>query len=412
MWRAAVAAARPENCLQDHWPSPPKGRMAVVACGKAALPMAAEAVRHYGADCAGIVIFPARPETETRPPAAGLRLYPAGHPVPDSGSVRAACAALDLASGLEGSDLLLVLLSGGGSSLLCLPARGVSLEEKQALTLDLLACGATIREINCVRKHLSRVKGGRLVRSCAAPVFTLAISDVPGDDPGVIASGPTVPDTSTLADARAVLARHQVDASDAIRHALYGPNSEAPGPARDCARDRFRIVASGMTALRAAEHWCRNHGVQPHVLGDTLEGSAADLARQQARQALDYAETGRPACLLSGGETTVRLGPEPGTGGRNSEYALALALALDGHPAIWALAADTDGIDGRGGHSGAVIGPHTLRRGRQMGLDAWDYLRRNDSATFFRHVGGLLEEGPTGTNVNDFRAILMNPSGH
>jgi glycerate-2-kinase len=326
--------------------------------------------------------------------------------------VRAARAALDLASVLEDADLLLVLLSGGGSSLMCLPARGVLLEEKQALSRDLLACGASIQEINCVRKHLSRVKGGRLARSCAAPVFTLAISDVPGDDPGAIASGPTVPDASTPGDARAVLTRYRIDAPSSIHQALDSPASDAPDTERERERDRFRIVASGMTALRAAERWCKDHGISAQVMGDHLEGDAAGLARSQARQALELAESGHAACLLSGGETTVRLGPNPGTGGRNTEYALALTLALDGHPAIWALAADTDGIDGCGGHSGAVIDPHTLGRGRQMGLDARDFLRCNDSATFFRQVGGLLEEGPTGTNVNDFRAVLVSPGGH
>jgi hydroxypyruvate reductase len=408
MWRAAVAAAQPENCLHGHWPPAPTGRLAVLACGKAALPMAAEAVRHYGESCAGTVIFPADPHAAQQPPAAGMLLYPASHPVPDRSSVQAAHAALELASGLSDADLLLVLLSGGGSSLMCLPASGVTLQEKQALTRDLLACGATIHEINCVRKHLSRIKGGRLAKFCAAPVVTLAISDVPGDDPGAIASGPTVPDSSTPAEAQAVLARYRVDVSPAIHNALSRPGA-APRPGRERGRDRFCIAASGMTALLAAERWCADHAISAQVLGDHLEGGAAGLARSQARQALELTESGRASCLLSGGETTVKLGPNPGTGGRNSEYALALAIALDGHPAIWALAADTDGIDGCGGHSGAVIGPDTLLRGRQMGLDARDYLRRNDSAAFFRQVGGLLEDGPTGTNVNDFRAILIDP---
>jgi glycerate-2-kinase len=338
----------------------------------------------------------------------GFRCLPASHPVPDARSVAAARAALKLATGLAGNDLLLVLLSGGGSSLMCLPVAGVTLADKQSLSRQLLASGATIQEINCVRKHLSAVKGGRLARASAAPVVTLAISDVPGDDPGTIASGPTVPDDSTLADARNVLDRYRIEASAAIRAALADPDFEKP---REASTDlhRFRIVAGGMTALRAAARCCLDHGIEPMVLGDRLQGEASALACSHAEQALQLAKSGRTACLLSGGETSVTLGPESGKGGRNSEYALALAIALDGHPAIWALAADTDGIDGRGGHSGARVDPHTLARARRAGLQAGDCLRRHDSAGFFEEVDGLLVEGATGTNVNDFRAILINP---
>lgn len=409
MWRAAVAAALPRACLADHWPAAPEGRLVLIACGKAALPMAAEAVRHYGDNLAGIVIFPGDGQSAPRAPAAGVRLYPASHPVPDQRSEYAGRAALQLASGLGEDDLLLLLLSGGGSSLMCLPADGVSLGEKQSLTRELLACGASIGEINCVRKHLSRVKGGRLAQACSAPIVTLAISDVPGDDPATIASGPAVPDPSTRAAARAVLERHGIEASASVFRVLDDPDREEPRSAYRDRPDRFRVVASGMTALLAAERWCREHGIQPLVLGDGLEDEAAALARSHARQALELAESGRAACLLSGGETTVKLGPNAGRGGRNSEYALALALALGGHGSIWALAADTDGIDGCGGHSGALIDPGTLQRARQLGLDAGDFLRRQDSASFFDRAGGLLREGPTGTNVNDFRAILINP---
>jgi hydroxypyruvate reductase len=409
MWRAAIAAALPRACLAGHWPTAPEGRLVLIACGKAALPMAAEAVRHYGDNLAGIVIFPGDGQSEPRAPAPGLRLCPASHPVPDERSESAGRAALELASGLGEDDLLLLLLSGGGSSLMCLPAAGVSLGEKQSVTRALLACGASIGEINCVRKHLSRIKGGRLAQACSAPIVTLAISDVPGDDPATIASGPAVPDPSTRADARTVLQRHGIEVSAAVRGVLDNPDAEEPGLARDDGRDRFEVVASGMTALLAAGHWCREHGIKPLVLGDRLEDDAAALARNHARQALERAKSGGASCLLSGGETTVTLGPNPGRGGRNSEYVLALILALDGHGSIWALAADTDGIDGRGGHSGALIGPTTLRRARQLGLDAGDFLRRHDSASLFDRAGGLLREGPTGTNVNDFRAILINP---
>jgi len=290
-----------------------------------------------------------------------------------------------------------------------LPARGVTLTEKQALSRRLLACGASIREINCVRRQLSRIKGGRLARASGAPVVTLAISDVPGDDPASIASGPTVRDRSTPAEARAILAHYSIDMPAGIHKALHRPAADpAPYLVLDN-RDQYHIVASGMTALQAAAAWCRNRNIQPVVLGDDLQGEARELARQQARLALELAGPGRPACILSGGETTVTLEDSAGRGGRNTEYALALALALDAQPGIWALAADTDGVDGSGGHSGALIGPDTLQRAAQAGLEADRYLRRHDSAGFFEQISGLLAEGPTGTNVNDFRAILVNP---
>jgi hydroxypyruvate reductase len=386
----------------------------VIACGKAAAGMAAEAAAHYGNHCTGLVIVPAGQESAALP---GFRRFPASHPVPDSSSVAAARAALALAAGLAGDDLLLALLSGGGSSLMCLPVAGVTLADKQSLSRALLASGATIQEINCVRKHLSAIKGGRLAQASTAPVVTLAISDVPGDDPGTLASGPTVPDDSTLAEARDVLDRYRIAAPATIRAALSDPANESPRWKAGMDHCRFRSVAGGMTALRAAARWCLDQGIEPRVLGDHLQGEASVLARGHAEQAVQLAKSGRAVCLLSGGETSVTLGPEGGPGhgpsrgkgGRNSEYALALAIALNGHPAIWALAADTDGIDGSGGHSGAQVDPHTLARAQRAGLQAGDCLRRHDSASFFARVGGLLVEGATGTNVNDFRAILVNP---
>jgi hydroxypyruvate reductase len=370
--------------------------------------MAAEAAAHYGKRCAGIVILPAgqEPGADALP---GFRCFPASHPVPDASSVAAARAALDLAAGLQANDLLLVLLSGGGSSLMCLPAAGVTLADKQLLSRQLLASGATIREINCVRKHLSAIKGGRLAQASAAPVVTLAISDVPGNEPGTIASGPTVPGESSLAEAREVLDRFRIEPPAAILAALTDPANETPRWEGGTGRCQLRIVASGMTALQAAADWCRKHGIEPLVLGDRLQGAADALARGHAWQALQLAKSGVARCLLSGGETSVALGPEPGKGGRNSEYALALAIALNAHPAIWALAADTDGIDGCGGHSGALVDPRTLARAQRAGLQAEEFLRRHDSASFFARAGGLLVEGATGTNVNDFRAILVNP---
>jgi hydroxypyruvate reductase len=382
--------------------------LAVIACGKAAAGMAAEAVRHYGDRCEGIVVFPAGPDSVAAVPP-GLRPFPASHPYPDQRSVSAARAALDLAAGLGRRDLLLVLLSGGGSSLMCLPAAGVSLADKQSLSRQLLASGAAIGEINCVRKHLSGVKGGRLALASGAPVVSLAISDVPGDDPGTIASGPTVADRSTLADARGVLRRYGIEPAPPIGRALAAPVNETPKPGELGDDSRFEIVASGMTALQAAATWCRERGIETLLLGDQLQGEARALAREHARQAAGLAAAGHSLCLLSGGETTVKVGPNPGRGGRNTEYALALALTLGRQPGVWALAADTDGIDGVGGQAGAVVDPHTLERAVRAGLDAEDYLRNNDSVGFFERAGGLLGDGPTGTNVNDFRAILVNP---
>jgi len=408
MWHAAVAAARPAACLGGHWPAEPAGRLAVIACGKAAWGMAADAVRQYGKRCTGLVILPDAPGAAPGP-MAGMRIVPASHPVPDERSEAAARAALALASDLSENDLLLVLLSGGGSALMSLPAAGVSLAEKQVLTRRLLASGATIGEINCVRKHLSHIKGGRLAQASRAPVVTLAISDVPGDDPALIASGPTVSDRSTPAEALAVLARYAIEPGPAVRRSLDRPARSRPPPAGSGGADRYRVVASGMTALRAAENWCRSHGIEPVCLGDRLQDEARQLAEDHARMVLDLARRGRRACLLSGGETTVRLALNPGRGGRNTEYALALAIALAGQTRIWALAADTDGIDGFGGHSGATVDPDLLRRAAGLGLNAEDHLRRNDSASLFARAGGLLTEGPTGTNVNDFRAILVYP---
>jgi len=407
MWRAAVHAAQPAACLRGHWPGRPAGRLAILACGKAAVPMASAAARHYRDGYAGLVIQPDEP-TGQAIAIRGFRRLRASHPIPDQRSVAAAEAALELASDLAPDDLLLVLLSGGGSSLMSLPAAGLSLQEKQLLTQQLLCCGATIEEINCVRKQLSRIKGGRLALACQAPLTTLAISDVPGDDPGLIASGPTVADGGKAAEARAVLARHGIPLTAAVERTLAESAGACSIPMRPAAARVYEVVARGLTALSAAADWCRSRNIEPVVLGDDLQGEARELAREHAAAARELAGSDKAACLLSGGETTVTLKGIPGRGGRNTEYALALALALGRHPGIWALAADTDGIDGNGGQSGALVDPDTLKRARQLGLDAADFLARHDSATFFEQAGGLLVEGPTGTNVNDFRAILVN----
>ncbi|MGK2927743.1 MAG: glycerate kinase type-2 family protein [Lysobacterales bacterium] len=408
LYHAGVSAARPGECLKAHWPPPAKGRTGIIACGKAAVSMAQLAAGHYGPATAGLVIYP---ENEPVPPGAPgqLRWLPSSHPAPDRRSVEAALAALDFAASMGEDDLLLVLTSGGGSSLMCLPAAGVTLEEKQDLGRQLLDSGATISEINCVRKHVSRVKGGRLAAACRAPVITLAVSDVPGDAPSIIASGPTVQSEDSRAQARAVIERYRLRPAPSITAALDDPENDCPrfdpaGPTRE-----FRIVASGASALAAAARLCQEQGIETVLLGDDLQGEARELGEQHARAALAIAESGQCCCILSGGETTVTVSQKPGRGGRNSEYALALALTLDAHPAIWALAADTDGIDGYGGHAGATVDPKTLKRARLQNLDAAEALARNDSASFFEQVGGLIVEGPTGTNVNDFRAVLVHP---
>lgn len=408
LFRKGVSAASPSRCLAGHWPEPPAGRIGAIACGKAAFQMAAIAARHYGVAASGLIILP-RSHHSSLPDPPGFRTIAAGHPVPDECSLEAAAAALGLASRLTAIDLMLFLVSGGGSSLMCLPVNGVTLTDKQRLTRRLLSCGATIAEINCARKHLSAVKGGRLAAASGAPIVSLAISDVPGNEPALIASGPTLEDRTTLAEARDVLARYAIDPPPSIRNALQNPENETPVFGEPRKSDRLEIVASGMTALRAAAKMCREHGIEPRVLGDDLEGDAAELGRRHARQAIDLAASGERLCLLSGGETTVRLCDAPGIGGRNTEFALALAIALAGHQGIWALAADTDGVDGSGGHSGAVVRPDTLDRVRSSGLDAEACLKRNDSASLFEKVGGLFSEGATQTNVSDFRAILINP---
>ncbi|NNK33609.1 MAG: DUF4147 domain-containing protein [Xanthomonadales bacterium] len=406
LFRAAIDATHPDRCLRGTWPARPPGRLGVIACGKAAVPMAAQAARHYGAPISGLVIRPQSDDGATGLPA-GFRDYAGCHPVPGSGSVRAAEAALDFAAGLAESDLLLFLVSGGGSALMCLPPTGVGLEQKQALTRSLLACGATIAEINCVRTHLSRVKGGRLAMATTAAVETRVISDVPGNDAALVASGPTLEDSSTLGDARAVLERYSITPSAAIARALQDPENESPRFGARREKDRYAIVASGRQALEAAAAVGRASSLDVQVLGDHLQGDAAELAAEHARMALGLAARGGRHCLLSGGETTVRLGRSPGTGGRNTEYALALAIQLNGHPGIRALAADTDGIDGVGGHAGAWVEPDSLKRAVKQGLDPRSFLEANDSASWFQRIDGLFTTGPTGTNVNDFRALLI-----
>jgi hydroxypyruvate reductase len=397
MFDAAVAAADPALRVPPHLPPPPPGRTWVVAIGKAAASMAKAVEDHWTGPLSGVAI--------TRYghglPCRRIDVVEAGHPLPDGSGLAGARRALAGAEALGPDDLLLALVSGGGSALLALPAPGITLADKQGLTRALLACGATIGEINCLRKHLSAVKGGRLAAAALpARIATLAISDVPGDDPATIASGPTVPDPTTLADARAVVAKYSLEVPTAIARALADPANETP---KSLPAAEVRIVARPRDSLAAAAEVARANRFEPVVLGDALEGEARDLGAAHARLA---ARPG-PCVLISGGETTVTLGKADGRGGRNAEYLLALAVALAGRPAVHAIACDTDGIDGSEDNAGAILAPDSLARARAAGLDPGDRLVRHDAYGFFAGLGDLVVTGPTRTNVNDFRAVLV-----
>lgn len=408
LFDAALAAADPLHCLPPHLPAPPKGRLVVVGAGKASAAMARAVEQHWAGPLSGLVI--------TRyghgVPCERIEIVEAAHPVPDAAGEAAALRLLQTVQGLTEDDLVLALISGGGSALMAAPAVGVTLAEKRALTSALLKSGAAIDEINCVRKHLSAAKGGRLALAAwPAPVLTLAISDVPGDDPAVIASGPTVPDPSTCADALAVLARYRIEVPPALQARLDSGELETPKPGDPrLARSTYRMIASPAQMLAAAAEAARRQGITPLILGDAIEGEAREVARAFAGMALSARQHGLPVAppcvLLSGGETTVTV-RGAGRGGRNSEFLLGLALALKGAPGIHALAADTDGVDGSEDNAGAFVTPETLARIRAAGLDPRACLEANDAWGAFAAAGDLLVTGPTYTNVNDFRAIAI-----
>ena len=414
MFQAAIDAAAPDLCVPPHLPLPPRGRTIVVGAGKAAASMARAVEAHWPQDhsLSGLVV--------TRyghgvGPLPRIEVVEASHPVPDDAGQQAAARVLKMVGGLGQDDLVLCLMSGGASALLGLPAAGIDLAAKQAVNRALLRSGAGIQDMNCVRKHLSAIKGGRLAAAARpARVLTLMISDVPGDDPSVIGSGPTVPDATTLADARAVLARYHIDAPNAVAAWLENPAAETPKPGDPAfARAQAVMVATPQAALEAAAAVAREAGFTPLILGDAIEGEASEVARVMAAMATHCAKHGQPAkppcVLISGGETTVTVRGQ-GRGGRNAEFLLALAVALDGHPAIHAIAGDTDGIDGTEDNAGAILAPDTLRRARQHGLSPRERLADNDGYGLFSALGNLIVTGPTLTNVNDFRAILVSPS--
>jgi glycerate 2-kinase len=426
MYDAAVQAALPSACIGAFLPppsDPAKGRTLVLGAGKAGGAMAAavDALWPPGAPLSGLVIT----RYEHVPPAYKARpgrieVVEAAHPVPDAAGLAATQRLMALTAGLTEHDLVLCLVSGGGSALLTAPAEGLAFADKQAINQALLKSGAAIDEMNCVRKHLSRVKGGRLGAMCApARVLTLLISDVPGDDPGVIASGPTVPDPSTCADALAICERHGITLPPAARAGLDSGAFETPKPGdARFAGHEVKLIATPQASLEAAAAVARAAGVQAHILSDEIEGESREVGKVHAALARAVARRGAPfaapCVILSGGETTVTVkskgsGLPPGRGGRATEFLLGCAIALQGEPGVHVLAADTDGIDGIENNAGAIVTPTTLARAAALGLKPQGHLDRNDAYTFFGTLGDHVITGPTFTNVNDFRALLVLP---
>ena len=411
LFDAAIASAQPALCLPPHLPTPEslgKGRLIVIGAGKASAAMARVVEEHWPAPLSGLVV--------TRygygVPCERIEIVEASHPVPDEAGLQAAQRMLALVQGLSEDDLVLCLISGGGSSLLPLPIEGLTLEDKQAVNRALLQSGATISEMNCVRRHLSGIKGGRLAAAChPARVLTLLISDVPGDSPMNIASGPTVADPTTCDDALAIIRRYNLNLSQHVLAVLpsRGGESIKPGDPQ-LGRAEFRTIATPQMALEAAAEVARQAGIQAHILSDALEGEARDVGKVLAGIALQVAERGQPfsapCVLLSGGETTVTLRGN-GRGGRNVECLLATGIALNGCPHIYALAGDTDGVDGQEEIAGATLSPDTLARAWTLGLKPMDSLSNNDGHGFFGALGDSVVTGPTLTNVNDFRALLI-----
>jgi len=421
LYQAAVRRALPLYNTAAYLPRPPKGRTVVIGAGKAAgaMAQAVEALWPADAPLSGVVVTRYH---HTPPRPAGLpsriEVLEASHPVPDAAGLAAAQRILQAVQGLTADDLVLCLISGGGSALLTLPAEGLTLEDKQRINRDLLASGANIGEMNCVRKHLSRIKGGRLAAACApAQVVTLTISDVPGDDPSVIASGPTVPDATTCGDALAILQRYGIEVPDAVRMALQQGTLETPKPGSSVfAGHALHMIATPRQSLEAAAQAARAAGLAAYILSDEMEGESREVGKVHAALARAVARHGqpfaKPCVILSGGETTVTVRPQlpgqpRGRGGRAGEFCLGLALALQGQAGVWALAADTDGIDGMEDNAGAWVAPDTLVRAQAMGLRLEQYLDRNDAYGYFQALGDLVVTGPTHTNVNDFRALLV-----
>ncbi|MBI3532574.1 MAG: glycerate kinase, partial [Burkholderiales bacterium] len=418
LYETAVRRALPLHNTAAYLPPPPKGRTIVIGAGKAAgaMAQAVEALWPADAPLAGVVVTryhhtPERPASLPR----RIEVMEASHPVPDAAGLAASQRILSLVQGLTPDDLVLCLISGGGSALLTLPAEGLTLEAKQGINKALLHSGANISEMNCVRKHLSRIKGGRLAAACApARVVTLTISDVPGDDPSVIASGPTVPDATTCADALAILKRYRIDVPAPVLAMLEQGILETPKPGDAVFTGHaVHMIATPQQSLEAAAATARAAGLHAHILSDEMEGESREVGKVQAALARAVAQRAqpfaKPCVILSGGETTVTVRPMPagetrGRGGRAGEFCMGLAAALQGQAGVWALAADTDGIDGMEENAGAWVEPGTLARAQALGMKVDRYLDRNDAYGFFQPLGDLVVTGPTHTNVNDFRA--------
>lgn len=409
LFDAAIAAAQPALCLPPHLPPRPKGRTIVIGAGKASAAMARALEDHWEGPLEGLVITRYGYEV----PCQRIQIASAAHPVPDAAGQQATQRILEMVTGLTADDQVIALISGGGSSLLVAPGAGLTLDDKRAVNTALLKSGATISEMNCVRRHLSAVKGGRLAAAChPAAVLTLLISDVPGDNPVDIASGPTVGDPTTCADALAIVSRYRIDLPPAVRALLESGQGESvkPGDAR-LARIDTRMITAPQIALEAAAQVARAAGFTPHILGDSLEGEARDLGKVLAgiaRQVVVHGQPFQAPCvLLSGGESTVTL-RGAGRGGRNVEFLLALGVALDGLGGVHALAGDTDGVDGAEEIAGAFLAPDTLARAWAQGINPGASLDANDGHGFFQALGDSVITGPTLTNVNDFRAILID----
>ncbi len=416
LYDAAVARALPAENTAAFLPPPPKGRTLVLGAGKAggAMAEAVDALWPKGAPLSGLVVTRydhVPPAYRARP--GRIEVVEAAHPVPDEAGRRAAQRIAELAQGLTADDLVLCLVSGGGSALLAMPAPGLTLDDKRAINKALLNSGAAIDEMNCVRKHLSAIKGGRLAALCApAKVVTLLISDVPGDAPEVIASGPTVPDPTTCADALRILQRYAIAISEAARRGLESAAFETPKPGdMRFGGHAVHMIATPRQSLEAAAARARAAGIAAHVLSDDIEGESREVGKVHAALARAVARRGepfaKPCVILSGGETTVTVKARGGRGGRATEFLMGCAIALQGEPGVHVLAADTDGIDGVEDNAGAVVTPDTLARAQARGLKAQEFLDRNDAYNFFAPLGDLVVTGPTFTNVNDFRALLV-----
>jgi glycerate 2-kinase len=406
MFDAAVNAALPANCVAANLPPKPSGRTIVIGAGKASAAMAQAFEANWHGPLEGLVV--------TRyghgVPCKSIEIVEASHPVPDAKGQETALRMLQMVRGLTTNDLVVALMSGGGSALLSLPPEGVSFEEKQALNRSMLASGAPIVAMNCLRKHVSRIKGGRLaVAACPAKLVTLAISDIPGDDLAAIASGPTLADATTFADARNVVSKYQLDLPSSILHHLAAANDESPKPGDPRLAGGTAIcIASPMQSLESVSLVAKQSGYDPRILGDAMEGEARDVAKSMAELVRKAKLENKPLALISGGETTVTLRGN-GIGGRNVEFLLALAIELDGLPGVYAMAADSDGIDGAADVAGAFISPDTLSQARKKNLNPAQFLTNNDAHTFFSCLCDQLITGPTLTNVNDIRIILVDP---